>query len=96
MIPDPSKRALEALDVGAVEYDAVVPRQALDLGATADVIVRLRAGRAAALKRWVRGERRTMLDLRASPPYLVDGHLHEVGAAWSRTTWPSECVERRV
>jgi len=73
-----SMRALEALDVGRIDFDAVVPGQALGTDGRAEVVVDLRPGRFAALKRWARGERRTLLDLRASAPYLVEGLLRKV------------------
>ena len=73
-----SRKALAALGVGEVGFGSVVPGQGLPGGGTADVVVMLAPGRFAALRRWVRGERRSVLDLRASVPYLVQGHLPRV------------------
>ena len=56
----------------------VVPGQRLPGGGTADAVVTLAPGRFSALRRWVRGERRSVLDLRTSQPYLVQGNLSRV------------------
>jgi hypothetical protein len=77
-VTDRGRAALEVLAVGTVAFDARVPGQAIALGGTADVVVTLSPGRFGALKRWARGERRTVLDLRNAGPYLVAGHLDRV------------------
>lgn len=73
-----ARGALAALEVGEVGYDVLVPGQSLVGGGTADAVVTLATGRFAALRRWVRGERRSVLDLRGADPYLVQGRLARV------------------
>ena len=69
------------MNLGDVHEQAAVPGEALSLGGTADVIVRVRPGRFAGLKRWARREGLVLRDLRSpARPFLVTGRLAGVVA----------------